>query len=1045
MNHRKCFFLALGLTVSITATSSISINSPESIEGNSLAPSTEAWKRHTTEHNLVSSTPVFTTNHGQFADPILFRAAVHGASIWFTRNAVYYQFIRELPNSLQEDELTRFGYRLPQNPSSIEYQIIKSSLVGATAYPDIYGRKMAGHSSNYFIGDDPERWHKGVPSYREIVYEGIYPGINLRYYTSQQRMEYDFLVSPGADPDLIQIQYHGIKSLAINKAGDLTIETAFGTVVEQKPVIYQFDGSRFTAVQGEYRLLDATTFGFSFGKGYDPSLPLTIDPVLDYSTLLGGSGNDYARGLAIDSTGNVYVTGYLTSTDFPLKNAYDSSFNGGSPSGYDVFVTKISTHGDSILFSTYLGGSIGDDRGYGIGVDPDGNAYITGVTGSTDFPTVEPIQSTNAGSKDAFVSVLSSTGDSLIYSTYLGGSGDDVGSDIAVDDIGSAYITGNTFSPDFNLSASPYDNSLDGSEDAFVAKIDPSGSSLEFSTYLGGSASDAAVGIAVDIDQNAYLIGYTSSGDFPTVNAYDDSYNGGPLYGDVFVTRFNQTGGSLVYSTFLGGDMDDIGLAVTVDNTQNAYVTGYTHSGYGSFPLVNAYDSTLGGDFDAFVTKICPAGNSLIYSTFLGGNLGDLASAVAVDPYGEICVVGSTPSNDFPVVDAYDESFNGNWDAFVTYIAGSGDSLVYSTYLGGAAYEYGYGVAIDTGRTVYIGGYTNSWDFPTLNAIQSSPAGGYDAFVTRMLMEEYICIDSDGDGYGDPGHPENDCPDDNCPTVFNPDQSDGDSDGVGNVCDNCHATYNPDQEDADSDDIGDSCDVCTDIDGDGFGDPGFPANTCPEDNCPAIYNPDQEDADSDGLGDSCDVCTDIDGDGFGNPGFPKNTCPVDNCPDTANPDQLDYDNDDLGNACDNCPSVANPLQEDADFDGIGDSCDTCTDTDNDGYGNPGFPANTCEDDNCPYMYNPDQLDSDGDGIGDVCDTGCCIDPIRGNVDGDAEEGINVADLTYLVSYLFTGGYPPPCFEEGNVDGITPEEINVADVTYLVSYLFTGGPAPPACP
>ncbi|MCK4302193.1 MAG: SBBP repeat-containing protein, partial [candidate division Zixibacteria bacterium] len=535
----------------------------------------------------------FTANAGQFNDNVLFRADASGAAIWLTETGVYYHFTRNLTDNNGRNHLTTFGYQFPASSDTVETIVIKAAIVGGNSHPPVTGAEPMGALSNYMLGADQDNWYTQVPNFREVIYEQIYPGIDLKFKGRFGHMEYDFLIAAGADPDLIRIQYQGVDSLSINENGDLVILCSLGELIELRPVTYQLDGETMVSIDAEYVLLGDNAFGFTVDPAYDTTLPLVIDPVLTYSSFLGGGANDFGRAIAIDSAGNAFVAGYLNSTDFPLADAYDSTYNDTGPVSYDAFVLKISTAGDSLHYSTYLGGGL-DDRALGIAVDQTGSAYLVGMTRSDDFPTTGAAQPAHLGGQEAFAVKLSQAGDALVYSSFLGGSGDDVGTAVALDDAGRLYVTGNTSSADFNLTAEPYDADLGGVMDAFVTRFSPSGATLEFSTFLGGEISDYAVGITTDMNQNAFVTGYTSSSDFPTVGGFDPTYNGGQSYGDAFITKFGVDGDSLVYSTFLGGSEDDFGLALAVDDDLNTYVTGYTFSD-ADFPLMGPFDMNLGG------------------------------------------------------------------------------------------------------------------------------------------------------------------------------------------------------------------------------------------------------------------------------------------------------------------------------------------------------------------------------------------------------------------------------------------------------------------
>ncbi len=684
----------------------------------------------TNEHMLMtnfSSIPLaFSENRGQWGERTLFKANAGGATFYFCADEVAYLFVRDTDELLEDD-----SFRHPESqgmPDEIrrprykkESMLIKAQFVGANPNPEVFGDDRLAHNNNYFYGNDPSQWRTDVPNYSTIIYKDIYPGIDLKYYGNGSSMKYDFIVNPGADISQIKIRYDGVDDLSVTHAGDLRAQTRFGLIHEKTPYIYQETAGSKLELAGRYELLEPGVFGFVMDDGYNLAYPLIIDPELIYSTFLGGSGDDFGSAIAVDGSGNAYIAGQSLSSDFPTFNPYDGSPNGGR----DLIVTKLSAAGNSLIYSTYLGG-IYDDIGQSIAVDGSGNACVTGETSSSDFPMFNSYDGSHNGNVDVFVIKLSAAGNSLIYSTYLGGSNWDTGLGIAVDGSGNAYMAGYTHSSDFPT-FNPYDGNLDGITDIFVTKLSATGNSLVYSTYLGGSDEDYGYDLEVDGSGNAYLTGLTSSSDFPLVNPYDGSHNGAE---DVFVTKLSAAGNSLIYSTYLGGSHSEIGIGIAVNNSGAAYVTGFTYSP--DFPTVNPYDGIMDGIYDTFVTKLSAAGNSLIYSTYLGGDNLDRSWDIALDGLGKAHVTGFTLSPDFPTVNPYDGSLDGGEDVFVTKFSAAGNFLDFSTFLGGSTQDRGLGMAVDGSGDVYLTGYTNSSDFPTVNPLDDSYNGAYDAFVAKF-------------------------------------------------------------------------------------------------------------------------------------------------------------------------------------------------------------------------------------------------------------------------------------------------------------------------
>jgi hypothetical protein len=452
---------------------------------------------------------------------------------------------------------------------------------------------------------------------------------------------------------------------------------------------------------------------------------LVIDPVvLVYSTYLGGSCSDSASGIAVDTSGCAYVTGDTTRGDFPIKGAYDNTYNGF----IDAFVTKFAPSGRTLVYSTYLGGNFWDG-GHAIAVDANGAAYVLGHTFSSDFPLKKAIQNTLDPYGSLFITKLSSSGNALVYSTYLGGSQSDSPMRIALDRTGAAYISGNTRSPDFPT-RNALDKTFNGESDAFLAKLPPMGGELVFSTYLGGKGGDYLYDIVLDRLGFIYLTGGTSSSDFPRKNAYRSRLRGSS---DAFLTKLSPDGKTIVYSTLLGGSSDDGGSGIAVDLSGTVFLTGTTHSS--DFPVKNAYDRILSGRCDAFLTAFAPSGKALVFSTFFGGNHVESGHNLARAGNGDLIISGSTFSSDLPIRNAYDETANGQQDVFLAGFSPAEGRLLYSTYFGGSKYDYilSQGMAVGGDGAVYITGWTKSPDLPTKSAFDKRLGGLDDAYLAKFL------------------------------------------------------------------------------------------------------------------------------------------------------------------------------------------------------------------------------------------------------------------------------------------------------------------------
>ncbi len=678
---------------------------------------------------LTGNLPLsFEPNRGQANAMVKFIARGSGYDVFLTSTEAVFALPASQTSAGLPHEVgaTKRGNRV---------SVLRMTLKGANPQALTKGTDQLPGVKNYLIGRNSSGWQTDVPTFRKVRYEAIYPGINLSYYGNQKQLEYDFEVAPGVDPGLIRLVCDGAKPV-IDDQGDLVLKLKDGELREHKPVIYQDLNGQRVAVDGRFVIRRGREIGFEVGA-YDEDRVLVIDPTLVYSTYLGGSGNDSGSSIDIDNSGNIYITGTTGSTTFPTQNPYQSA-----PAGLeDVFVTKLDSTGSSILYSTYVGGA-GNDRADGIFVDKtSGAAYIVGRVDalSNNFPITPGAFATTyrGGDFDAFVLKLNPQGNSLAYSTFLGGGENDSAVGVVADSLGNAYVTGGTRSSGFPATPSAYQSFIAGDTDAYLVKLNSAGSSLLYSTLLGGGGTDRGSSVRVDNSGNAYLTGYSSSQDFPTANAFQNSLGGSF---DAFVARIdtNASGAaSLVFCSYLGGSSDDKGYGLALDSGNNLYVAGQTIST--DFPLLNPAQAAKGGNFDAFIAKITSSG-AKTYSTYLGGGGDDRATGIAVNSAGNAYATGYTGSTNFPTAIPLQISNGGGTDTFITKLNTAGDGLLYSTYLGGSANEdftstttFSGNIAVDSTGNAYVTGYTASNNFPTLSPFQSANAGGAsDVFIVKI-------------------------------------------------------------------------------------------------------------------------------------------------------------------------------------------------------------------------------------------------------------------------------------------------------------------------
>jgi hypothetical protein len=659
----------------------------------------------------VADTLAFEPNQGQWDARVLFAARIASGRVWLTREGA----------TVQSPSGGTLKVHLPLAPGATP----------ETSHP-------LPVRSSYLIGADPSRWRTRVPAYGRVRYASTWPGVSVLFHGTAAGVEYDLELAPGADPEAIRVRLEGAQRLELSAQGELLAHVGPNVLSQPAPRTLAVTSEGVAQVAGRYVVLGPDEVGFRVDPP-EPRSALIFDPVLLFSDYLGGASTDRALAVTVDSAGAIYVAGFSQSANFPTEHSLEP-YAGGE----DAFIAEYLPDGGALVSATYLGGSA-EDEAWGIAVDDSGHAYVAGLTSSPDFPTtagafqrslgaggaLDPCLADggSVGALNAFVAKVSlGATPSLDYATLLGGSYDDEAYALAIDGKGAAYVVGYAGSTDFPTTDGGFQTAYAGCGDAFLTKVSPDGSALEFSTFLGGKYTDWLNGIALDTAGNAVVVGQSSSFDYPLQNPYQSTNKSttSPFY-NVVLSKLNAAGSALSFSTFFGGSGSDEGYGIALDAAGNVLIAGETSSS--DFP--HSSGSQKGQQSDAFAAKLDSTGHTLGFSEFIGGSGVDRANGLSLGTDGDVYLVGSTASGDFPVSnDALQPVFAGGaYDSFLVRLSTADGQVRYASYWGGTASDRGLAVATTPGGGAAIAGASDSTDLPAICAVQGRSGGLDDAFL----------------------------------------------------------------------------------------------------------------------------------------------------------------------------------------------------------------------------------------------------------------------------------------------------------------------------